>query len=159
MKVIRLAGTFLLPFILISLAVYAATPAPVPVVLQQSEQNAIQLTFTSGSWHISNDKETSQMPLLTHDPDTLPSHAVLLGVPTPSVSLTIHSTQSQLVPLTDLQQVGSADSLVTLESNIQLRDQHAARVTFNPIQQEGEGVQLLEKRELQQSQTIALNTW
>ena len=73
------------------------------------------------------------------DTETLASQTILLGVPTSDVTLSIVSAES--IPLQSADPL-SADPLVTLQRDKQLRDQPVAEVTFNPIQSTPNGARL-----------------
>ena len=141
----RLLWVVLLLLIFGVFVVQAMASEPEPVVITEHHKDAIQLVFSSGFWqHTLGEAGVSriEMPLLHYDKVFLPHHKVLLGVPTAQVTLNVLETDSQWLPSAEISLTNASEPVIMIDSTINLRDQSAVELTFNPVQQTETGVKI-----------------
>ncbi len=133
----------LLPFFLLPLLIFVLLAEALPselVSIDSHTTHSMQLIFRNESWSVVDGMV--EMASLELDENGQLSHSVLLGVPTNSVQWRVISAESTSIQLDNPL---SKMPLVTLKTDIHLRDQPVVQLIFNPVQFEESGARVYSK--------------
>lgn len=137
MKFIRLLPV---AFILIFSSYLLAEALPSQLITITQSKSSMQIVYQNSDWTVVDSQIAIAGLQLTES--NLPAHTIMLGVPTGDIEMRIVSAES--TP-TQLNQPLTKTELVTLNTNLQRRDQPIAQLTFNPVQQHGDSANVYTK--------------